>query len=134
MNKLFKQYIAKPLAIIVIKFLRKRYETIHNKNVGNQTNQVINNLILIQSILYWFKVHFRAWGYFHPSPMWSVQDEYEFDRLFPEKTLKEFPIVIKYNPEAVTYYTNMIDKLSDWNGPIYSKEIPKQLRKWKNWN
>lgn len=134
MRKLIRNYILKPIAVRIIKFLQKRYRDYSEKNRYNQTNQVINNLILIQAILYWFKESFSAWGYFHPSMLWSANDEYEHNKLFPTKNHFELPIVILHNPEAITYYTNKIFELNGNITTLYQIEIPKQLKQWKKWN
>ena len=69
------------LSIIIIKYLQKRYKSISLQNRYSQTNQVLNKLILIQSILYYFKKQFRVWGYFHLSCNWSLEDEIYFKKL-----------------------------------------------------
>jgi hypothetical protein len=90
--------------------------------------------MLIQSILYYFKQQFRAWGYFHPDCGWSKIDEKRFRKLFPFKDHYEIDLVTHYNPEAVTYYKNKIYKLTKGASPCYEKEIRKQLIEWKDWN
>lgn len=135
MKKLTKS-ILKFFAIILIKYLQKKYKNITIKNQHNQRNSIINKLILIQSILYYFKHEFHAWGYFHPSCVWSDNDEKEFNKIFPEKEedFKELDIVVEHNPEAITYYHNKIFKLNKDQSLQYSMEIKHQLKKWKNWN
>lgn len=119
----------------MVKYLQKRYKSISIKNRSNQSNQVLSKLKLIQAILYYFKSEFSAWGYFHPSCVWSVKDEKYFRKLFPQKEdFKELDIVVWYNPEAVTYYHNKIWELSKKQPPIYEDEIKKQLIKWRDWN
>ena len=119
---------------MIIKYLQKRYKFISIKNRYNQTNQVLNKLILIQNILYFFKEEFQAWGYFHPHCVWSEKDEKYYRNLFPQKEdFDELDIVIWHNPEAVTYYHNKIYKLQKGT-PNYRWEIKNQLIKWKNWN
>lgn len=122
------------VSILIVKFLQKRYKAISTKKSSRNLSQKINKLILIQSILYFFKEHFRAWGYFHPSCLWSAKDEKKFRKLFPQKDFEELDIVIWHNPEAVTYYHNKIYKLSKECPPIYEKDIKKQLIKWNDWN
>ena len=115
--------------------MQKRYKSISIKNRYNQSNQVLSKLILIQSILYYFKSQFSAWGYFHPGCVWSEKDEKYFRKLFPQKEdFEELNIVVWHNPEAVTYYHNKIWELSKQHPPIYEREIKKQLIKWKDWN
>lgn len=122
-------------SILIIKYLQKRYKSISVKNRYNQTNQVLSKLKLIQSILYYFKEQFQAWGYFHPSCIWSEKDERDFRKLFPQKDdFEELDIVIWHNPEAVTYYHNKIIQLTKQCSPNYSHEIKKQLIKWEKWN
>ena len=122
-------------SVLIVKYLQKRYKSISVKNRYNQTNQVLSRLILIQSILYYFKSQFKAWGCFHPSCVWSEKDEKRFRKLFPQKEgFEELDIVVWYNPGAVTYYKNKIYELSKQRPPIYEKEIKKQLIKWRDWN
>ena len=129
------KFLLRTISILIIKYLQKRYKSISIKNRYNQTNQVLNKLILIQSILYYFKSQFSAWGYFHPSCGWSKEDEKYFRNLFPQKEdFEELDIVVSHNPEAVTYYHNKIWVLSKGNPPLYKLEIKKQLIKWENWN
>jgi hypothetical protein len=125
----------KGISVLIVKYLQKRYKTITVRNTNNQSNQVISKLILIQSILYYFKSQFKAYGYFHPSCVWSKKDEQFFRKLFPKKDdFEEFKIVVWHNPEAVMYYHNEIWNLSKQKPPIYEKEIKKQLIEWKDWN
>lgn len=126
--------ILKFLSILLIKYLQKKYKLISINNRYNQSDQVLSKLILIQSILYYFKNQFSAWGYFHPSCIWSEKDEKYFRKLFPQKDFEELASVVHYNPEAVTYYHNKIFKLSKQKSSIYEIEIKKQLIKWKKWN
>lgn len=123
------------IAILFVKYLQRRYKTISVKNKYNQSNKIIDKLILIQSILYYFKRQFSAWGYFHPSCTWSEKDEKYFRKIFPQKDdFEELEIVVWHNPEAVTYYHNMIFVLEKEKSFDYSKEIKEQLIKWKDWN
>ena len=134
MKKLIKS-VLKFFAIILVKYLQKKYKSITLKNQTKQTNQVLNTLILIQSILYYFKRQFHAWGYFHPDCIWSEKDEKEYNKLFPEKEdFKELDIVVWHNPEAVTYYHNKIYKLNKNQSLQYELEIKQQLKNWKKWN
>lgn len=128
------KHILKPIAILFVKYLQKRYKSISLNSQGRHTNQVLNKLILIQSILYYFKEQFSAWGYFHPHCIWTKKDETFFRKLFPEKDFKEIDIVTWYNPEAIIYYHNKIFTLSKKCPPNYEIEIEKQLKIWKNWN
>ena len=122
------------LSVIFIKYLQRKYKSISIENRYNQTNQVLSKLKLIQSILYFFKSQFNAWGYFHPDCSWSENDEKQFRKLFPQKDFEELEIVVWYNPEAVTYYHNKIFDFTKGATPIYSSSIKNQLIKWKNWN
>lgn len=126
--------ILKFFSVILIRFLQKKYKSISLNEQYNQSNQVLHKLQLIQSVLYYFKGQFSAWGYFHPSCIWTEKDEKYFNKLFPEKDFKELDIVIWHNPEAVTYYHNKIYDLSKGRSPIYEIDIKRQLKKWKNWN
>lgn len=133
MNKI-KFFILRKISIIIIKYLQRKYKSLTaHALLGNQSNQVISRLKLIQSVLYFFQTQFHAWGYFHPSCVWSPKDEKYFRELFPEKDFPEVPIVVWHNPYAVTYYKNKIFKLSNESPPIYEIEIKKQLKKWKDW-
>lgn len=126
--------VTRPLAICLVKFLQWRYKSITINSVGNRSNQVLSKLKLLQAILYYFKSQFSAWGWFHPSCVWSIKDEKRFRKLFPTKDFEEVDIVVWHNPEAVTYYHNKIWALSKQRPPIYEKEIRGQLIKWNNWN
>jgi len=133
----FKTFIRLPIrfiAVLIVKYLQKRYKSISLKNRHNQTNQVLLKLRLIQSILYYFKGQFSAWGYFHPSCVWPEKDEKNFSKLFPKKDFEELDLVVWHNPEAVTYYQNKIYELSNRRPPNYEKEIKKQLILWDKWN
>ena len=131
-------YFRKPFlrffAVLFIKFLQKRYKTLSISRRGQQSNRLLSQLILIQSILYFLKSQFSAWGYFHPSCVLSKEDEIYFRNLFPQKDFLELDIVVWYNPEAVTYYQNKIYTLSKNCPPCYEIDIKNQLIKWKNWN
>lgn len=129
------KFILRIISIVIIRYLQKMYKKISIKNRYNQSNRVLNKLILIQNLLYFFKKEFSAWGYFHPSCSWSEKDEKKFRKLFPEKEdFEELDIVVWYNPEAVTYYKNKIFDLQKGASCFYSKEIKEQLKKWKEWN
>lgn len=107
------KYLLKIISVLTVKFLQKRYKSISVKNRYNQSTQVLAKLQLIQSILYFFKTQFNAWGYFHPDCVWSKQDEEYFRKLFPQKDdFEELDIVVRHNPEAVTYYHNEIYRLN----------------------
>lgn len=134
-TSIFFRLPLKFVSVLIVKYLQKRYKSISVKNRYNQSNQVLSKLKLIQAILYYFKNQFSAWGYFHPSCVWSEKDEKYFTRLFPQKEdFEELDLVVWHNPEAVTYYHNKILELSNQRPPIYKKEIKKQLIKWKDWN
>lgn len=125
--------INKYFAILLIKYLQKKYKSITLKNRHNRSNQVLNKLKLIQSILYYLKLEFQCYGYFHPDCCWSDTDEVFFRKLFPEKDFEELDIVIWHNPHAVRYYMNKIYKLTNATCG-YEREIKKQLIEWKEWN
>ena len=117
------KFILRPFAIMIVKYLQKRYKKITIDNRHNQNNQVIAKLTLIQSILYYFKQQFSSWGYFHPDCIWSEVDEQRFNKLFPVKDeFEEIDIVVWHNPEAVTYYHNQIYRLKGERRTKYSKE------------
>lgn len=134
MNKI-KVFILRKISVLIIRYLQRKYRSLTAYALlGNQSNQVISKLKLIQSVLYFFQNQFHAWGYFHPSCVWSEKDEKYFRKLFPQKEdFEELDIVVWYNPEAVTYYHNKIWELSKQRPPIYEREIKKQLIKWKDW-
>lgn len=129
----FLKWPLKILAIILVKILQKIYKNRSTKRVM-QTSVHLSNLILIQSLLFYFKSQFSAWGFFHPSCIWSNKDEVFFDKLFPKKDFEELDIVVEHNPEAVTYYHNKIFVLSNEKPLNYKKEIKQELVKWKKWN
>ena len=123
------------IAVLLIKYLQRKYKSITEKNIHhNHSNQILNKLRLIQNLLHYFKGEFHAWGYFHPDCGWSVEDEEYFRKLFPDKDFEEIDIVVWFNPEAIAYYQNKIFRLTDGNSPNYAKEIRNQLIKWKHWN
>ena len=127
--------VLKPFTILIVKYLQKRYKKITIDNRHNQTNQVIAKLTLIQSILYFFKTQFSAWGYFHKDCVWTYEDGVKFREIFPDKDeFEEIDTVVHHNPEAVTYYHNKIYELTDHKPPCYEIEIKEQLLKWKDWN
>lgn len=127
--------ILRLLTIILIKYLQKKYKHLSIKNKYRQSNSNINKLILIQSVLYYLKGEFRAYGYFHRDCTWSKDDEKYFSKIFPQKdNFEELDIVVWYNPEAVPYYHNKIFDLGRRISVDYSKEIKQQLIKWKEWN
>jgi hypothetical protein len=128
------KFILRFISIIYVKYLNRRYKKLSIKSEYNSSNQLISKLILIQSILYYFKNQFSAWGYFHPDCSWSEKDEQFFRKLFPEKKFKENDIVIWHNPNAVTYYHNKIFDLTRGKFIDYSCDIKKQLVEWKDWN
>jgi hypothetical protein len=128
------RHLLKPFAILLVKHLQRKYKRISIDNSHNQTNQVIATLQLLQSKLYYYKSQFSAWGYFHPSCVWSEKDEKFFRNLFPVKDFEELSIVVNHNPAAVTYYHNKIFKLQKGVSANYTSEIEAQLRIWKNWN
>jgi hypothetical protein len=127
------RFILRPFCILIVKFLQRRYKQITIKNRHNQTNQVLSKLKLIQSILYYFKSQFHAWGYFHPDCGWSEKDEFKFRKLFPTKDFEELDLVVLHNPNAITYYQNRIYDLTNGKS-VKSSDIEKQLRKWNDWN
>lgn len=130
----------KPLRFIVvllIKFLQRKYKKSTISEYTNRTTNVTPTLVLIQNILYFFKQHFSAWGYFHPSCVWSENDEKYYRNLFPEINFIEHDSVIRMKPEAVTYYQNkifLLNKIKSDKQINMGKEIEMQLKKWKQWN
>lgn len=133
-----KKYLFKNLSKVLIRYLQKRYIRVTKANKFNCTNRVINELILIQSILYFFRESYSAWGYFHPSCVWSDKDELEFEKLFPNKPeMDELDIVVEHNPSAVTYYKNKIYDMTPRDkyhkSPSYSVQIKNQLKAWNEW-
>lgn len=134
MIKFYNQLIV-PFVILYVRYIQWRYKSITVNNYGNQTNQHITELQLLQAKEYYYKNSFQAWGRFHPS--FSFTD-IQLNRhrkfinwLFPLKSFKEWDIVVWYKPEAVTYYHNRIFYLNKQNSPIYAAEIIQQLKKWK---
>ena len=125
--------ILKFLAVLLVKYLQKKYKTL-TLSKQDTTNQFLNKLILIQSVLYYLKNQFEAWGYFHPDCIWTEQDEVYFRKLFPEKDFYEIDVVVWHNPEAVTYYHNKIWTLKKGQNTDYHGEIRGQLKRWKKWN
>lgn len=122
-------------SVLLIRYLQKRYRSISEKNKYNQTDQIASKLILIQSILYYFKRQFSSWGFFHPDFHWSEKDEAYFRKLFPQKEdFQEFEFVVWHNPEAVIYYRNTIFRLSGRRPPDHAVEIKKELTDHKKWN
>lgn len=128
------KYIIMWISILLIRFLQHKYKSISTKKQYNQTNRVLNILVLIQNLLYFFKKEFHAWGYFHPDCCWSNGDEKFYRWLFPQKDFKEIDYVVWYNPSAITYYHNKIFTLSGNSSPLYEVEIEKQLKEWNKWN
>ena len=126
--------VLKVFCILLVRILQKKYKSVTIKNRNNHTNRNINKLILIQSVLYYFKGEFRAWGYFHPDCIWTDKDERFFRWLFPDRNFEEWDLVVWYKPEAVTYYHNKIFTLTKGKTPLYHQEIKKQLVKWGDWN
>lgn len=128
------RWILKYVCVLLVRFLQWEYRRVTERNRRNQTNQVLNRLRLIQSILYYFKGQYEAWGYFHPDCVWTYQDEAFYRWLFPEKKFEELDLVVWHNPEAVTYYQNKIYELKKGRDTKYEVEIRSQLKKWKRWN
>lgn len=132
--KKLKLELLRTFTLWYIKYLQKRYKAITVKNINhNQSNQVLAELMLIQSKLYYYKRQFSAWGMFHYDCTWSPEDQVYFDKLFPEIDFKEIDIVIWHKPEAVTYYRNEIYLLSKGISAD-SQTIIKHLKKWKDHN
>jgi len=125
----------KILSIVLIRYLQRRYKKITIRHRYNQTNQILSKLRLIQWVLHYFKSQFEAWGYFHPTCVWTDKDEDYFRKIFPQKEdFEELTTVVWHNPAAVTYYHNKIFKLNGNRSTIYEGEIKKQLKKWNEWN
>lgn len=75
LNKFILRPVLRIIAIMLIRYLQKRYKAISLNSKFNLTTQKMAKLKLIQAILYFFKTQFYAWGYFHPSCIWSAKDE-----------------------------------------------------------
>lgn len=122
------------ICVLIVRYIQWRYRNISIKNRYNQTNQILDKLRLLQAILHFFKGQFHAWGYFHPSCVWSKKDEKFYRWLFPQKNFEELEIIVWHNPEAVTYYHNKIYRLQKHAQPNHRWEIKDQLIKWNKWN
>lgn len=129
----FFRQILRFFAILIVRYLQKRYKSL-SLSKYDRSSQFYSKLRLIQAILYYFKKQFHAWGYFHPSCVWTDKDEKFFRSLFPQKDFEEIEAIVWHNPEAVTYYHNKIWELTKQRPPAYGKEIKKQLIEWENWN
>ena len=102
-----------PFAILHVKWIQYRYKQITENNIHfNHTNQVLSKLSLLQSKIYYYKSEFHAWGFYHPSCVWTYKDEIFHNWLFPLIDFEEIEIVVWNNPEAVTYYHNKIYQLT----------------------
>ena len=129
------RFLIKPFAILLVKYLQWKYKRISINNRYRQSNRVLAKLILIQSILYYFKSQFNPWGYFHPSCVTNDREIAKYDKLFPQKEdFEELDIVVWHNPEAVIYYQHKIWKLAKGKHYSFHKEIKKQLIQWEMWN
>jgi hypothetical protein len=126
------RFILKPFAIWHVRYLQARYKSISLENRYNQTNQVLATLELLQAKLAYYKSQFHAWGYYHPSCVWSPRDEKFFRKLFPEIDFEELETVVWNNPAAVTFYRNLI--YQQRGSSPSSKEIIDQLKKWEDHN
>lgn len=121
-------------SIVLIKYLQRRYKYLCIKYRYNQNNQVISKLILMQHILFYFYRQFSAWGYFHPSCVWSPDDEKRLRKIFTQKDFEEWDILIINNPEALTYYRNELYKYNHKCGANTSHvAIRRQLIAWKRY-
>jgi hypothetical protein len=131
---MFTRYPLKLVSILIVKYLQKKYKKLSIDSKYKQSSIRLANLKLFQYLLYYFKIQFSAWGYFHPSCIWTEKDEKFFIKLFPEKDFEEIESVVWYNPNAVTYYHNKIYRLSKGKSFNYAKEIENQLKEWKDWD
>jgi len=128
------RYLLRYPTILLIRFLQHRYIVLSDESTRKSVTTTSSALILIQSILYYFKQQFSPWGYFHPDCAWSIRDKERYNKLFPIKEIKENEIVVWHNPEAVVYYHNTIYTLRKGRNLNYKAEIERQLRQWNKWN
>ena len=126
------RWILMPFAILHVKWIQYRYKQITENNIHfNHTNQVLSKLSLLQSKIYYYKSEFHAWGFYHPSCVWTYKDEIFHNWLFPLIDFEEIEIVVWNNPEAVTYYHNKIYQLTGGADIDYEKEIIDQFKEWE---
>ena len=124
------RHLLKPFAILHVIYLRKKYKRLTIKWRKDQTNQHIIVLRLIQAKVYYYHNQFSPWGYYHPSCVVGSKQVKFMNWLFPQKDFRELDLLVKYNPNTVTYYLNKIYKLSKGQTPAYVNAIRKQLIKW----
>ena len=84
---------------------------------------------------YYYRSQFDSWGKYHFKFSYS-RDEYIrhlrfLNWLFPEKDFKQWDVVVWHNPEAVTYYHNLIFELAHGKVPHWRLEILNQIKKWR---
>lgn len=98
-----------PLVIIHLRYIQRKYYRITVKNIAsNQSNQVLNDLRLLQSKEHYYYESFSAWGKYHPSCVWTHKDAEFFKWLFPKKNFKQIDLVLLEHQEGVVVYTNII--------------------------
>ena len=85
---MFTRYPLKLVSILIVKYLQKKYKKLSIDSKYKQSSIRLANLKLFQYLLYYFKIQFSAWGYFHPSCIWTEKDEKFFIKLFPELALQ----------------------------------------------
>lgn len=129
-RSLSAQLLLRP-TIWFVKFLRKRYSTLTERYLFKQSNSHLNQLIFLQSLIYYFKVEFKCWGFFHPNCVRSEHQRKYVKYLFP-LAKKDLGLVLIHHPDAVTYYHNKMYDAGDrrWPNEI-ANEISKQLIKWE---
>lgn len=134
MENLFNKLLI-PFAILRIRLIQYRYKKITINNPHGHTNRNISVLILLQAKERYYNEQFSAWGKYHPEFSFSggqMRRHIKFmNWLFPEKDFKEWEIVVWRKSEAITYYQNLIYKLSKGVTPIYEIDILRQIKKRK---
>jgi len=123
------RYILMPFAILYVIYLRGRFKRLNIKWEYSQSNQHLAILKLLQAKIFYFYTQFNPWGYYHPSCTYGDRYVGFIKWLFPPKDYRVIELVNWHNPEAVTYYHNMIYKKYG-AGVDYDEEITKQLKKW----
>ena len=89
------RWILMPFAILHVKWIQYRYKQITENNIHfNHTNQVLSKLSLLQSKIYYYKSEFHAWGFYHPSCVWTYKDEIFHNWLFPLRDFEEIEVVV----------------------------------------
>ena len=120
-----------PFVILYIRYIQYKQRVLSTKQGNSNTNK----LIIFQSLEYYYKQEFESWGKYHNGKFSYSSKEWDkhirfINWLFPDKDYKQSDIVIRYNPEAVTYYINLIYR-TDKEPRNHTRDIPIQLKKWK---